>query len=100
MIGKDRKGSDAVPMKFVIIAVGLLLYAVSLILPARQWYLAFLAGVVTGLGIVQTIVGFSGQDGNLARRQYSSDSDVEAATRRVLQASGNGRPGRLIRLSS
>ncbi len=86
------------PMKFAIIAVGLLLYAVSLILPVGQWYISFLAGVVTGLGIVRAIVSFSSQDRRLAMRRYSSDSDVEAATQRVLQALEKDGPGRLIRL--
>ena len=86
-------------MKVAMIAVGLLLYVLSLIIPGEQWYLSFSAGVLTGLGIVRAIISFSKQDRNLAVRQYSSDSDVEAATKRVLQAlEKDGGPGRLIRI--
>jgi hypothetical protein len=85
-------------MKVAMIAVGLLLYVLSLAIPGEQWYLSFSAGVLTGLSIVRAIMGFSNQDRSLAMRQYSSDSEVEAATKRVLKAAGNGRPGRLIRI--
>jgi hypothetical protein len=83
-----------------MIAAGLLLYALSLIIPGGQWYLSLSSGVLTGLGISRAIRDFSGQDESFPKRQCTSDSEVEAATRRILRATGNSRPGRVIKLSS
>jgi F0F1-type ATP synthase epsilon subunit len=82
-----------------MIAVGLVLYALSLILQGNQWYLAISGGILMVLGAVSTILGFLSRVRNLERGQDISDSDVEAATQRVLHAlEKDGGPGRLIRI--
>ncbi len=86
-------------MVTMMIIIGLLFYALSLALPGGQWYLSLTGGVLTGFGVTRAIRSFWKQDQSFEVWRHKSDSDVEAATTRILQAS-EGRPWRVIKLNS